>query len=79
MKVEDLVSHLEKINPNLEVCCCDINGDIEPVEGALDREKTAYLVRESKPWSGGEDYYEYWTLHPRALEVLEEKKIFIIW
>jgi len=79
MKVRDLISHLEEINPNLEVCCCDTNGDVEPISGALDREKIAYLVREPKPWNGGEDYYEYWTLHPADLEILEKREVFIVW
>lgn len=79
MKVEDLISHLKDLKPSLEICTCDINGDVEKVEGFSDRERVAHLVREPKPWNGGQDYYEYWTLNPKGKEALDQKEVFIIW
>lgn len=79
MKVKDLIFHLKGIDPELEVCECDINGDVQPIEAPINKERSVYLVREPKPWDRGEDYYEYWTLYPKELERLDEKKVFVIW
>ncbi|MAG59315.1 hypothetical protein CMO96_00805 [Candidatus Woesebacteria bacterium] len=79
MKVRCLIDHLENIDPNLEVCAADFQGDVAPFHDAFKGTKQIYLVREPKPWNEGEDYYEYWTLYPEKRKILDERTVFIIW
>ena len=79
MKVKKLIIYLKKLDENLEICTTDLNGDVECIEGFLDKEREVSLVREPKPWDGGDDYYEYWTLKPGDKEILDKKRVFIIW
>jgi hypothetical protein len=79
MKVKKLINFLLRMDAETEICVCDINGDIECVEGLSNRHKEVYLVREAKPWDQGEDYYEYWTLSPKGKKVLDTKKVFLLW
>ena len=79
MKIKDLIGYLHNLDGDLEMCTCDLNGDVQCIEGFLDKERTAYLVKEPKPWQGGEDYYEYWTLKPEKKEILNQKQVLIIW
>jgi len=79
MKVKELINYLSELDLDTEICVCDINGDVECVEGLSERHREVYLVRESKPWEQGEDYYEYWTLKPEDKKILSSKKIFLLW